>query len=101
MEDETLTVYLPVWAEYAIRVKVTDEMRDAEGEVDYDLVIDEAYNVLPSSSLCYGCSTGNSGASWSDRSPISLELGDDPEVRYIMDDKGKTVYGDPTAKLGW
>ena len=94
---KTITVYLPVWAEYAIDVEVSDETFEA-GE--FDEAIDQAYELLPSG-LCYGCSTGNSGGGWTKRAPVNLELGDSPEVRYIMDEDGNTVWGNPNDKLGW
>lgn len=97
---DELTVSLPVYAEYLIRVKVTDEMIGDDGEVDFDLVMDEAYDNLPSG-LCYGCSTGNSGIGFRERHSVSLELDDSPEVHYILDEDGNTVWGDPSKKLGW
>lgn len=97
---DEFTVCLPVWAEYSIKVKLTEEMIGGDGEPDFDLVMDEAYENVPSG-LCYSCSTGNTGAGWRDSSPVSLDLGEQPEVRYIFDSNGETVYGDPQQKLGW
>jgi hypothetical protein len=96
---DELTVALPVYAEYTVRVELTDEMLD-NGEVDYEAVIEEAYNQLPSG-LCHGCSTGNTGMGWGSPSPVNLELGDDPEVKYILGPDGKAVYGDPDSPSTW
>lgn len=97
---DVLTVYMPVWAEYTFRVEVTEEMVDEDGEADIDLVIDEAYGNKPSG-LCYGCYTGNTGVDWRDRSSINLKLNDVAEVRYVTDEEGNVVWGDPMQKLGW
>ena len=66
---DKIKVALPIWAEYTVRVEVTDEMIDDDGDVDYDAVMDEAYSRIPSG-LCHHCSTGNSGAGWLDESQI-------------------------------
>lgn len=87
-------VYLPVFAEYSVAVD-TDEVATIEGEPDWDEVLDKAYNELPSG-LCIQCSGGAYTYS-----KASLELGSEPEARYIMDEDGNTVWGDPDAKLGW
>lgn len=96
---DIITVVLPVYAEYSIRVPLTQEMIE-DDVVNYDEVIDAAYEQLPSG-LCHQCSTGNSGAGWGMDSPVYLELGDNPEAQYVMDESGKTVWGDFDAKLGW
>ena len=81
-------------------VKITDEMRDESGEIDLDLVMDEAYDKLPSG-LCWHCSTGNTGAGFRERSEVYLALADQPEIHYITDADDKVVWGDPNEKLGW
>jgi hypothetical protein len=94
---DEVTAALPLWAEYTVRVKVTEDMVGEDGEVDYDLVLDEVYSQIPSG-LCHHCSTGNSGAGWSERSPVYLELSEDPEVLYILGPDDKPVWGDPGKK---
>ena len=96
-DSEIITVYLPVWTEYAVRVEVSGEdFRNG----DFDSAIDDAYEKLPSG-LCYGCSTGNTGSGWGKPSEVILELGDSPEARYATDKDGNVVWGDSAAKLGW
>lgn len=97
---ETITVFLPVYAEYSIRVEVTAEMQEENSDVDMNAVIDAAYDQIPSG-LCYQCSTGNSGVGWGNTSPLSLELNNEPEAKYALDEAGNTVWGDPDAKVGW
>ncbi len=95
--SEEITVHMPVWTEYAIRVEVSDE--DFKNG-DFDNAIDEAYEKLPSG-LCHGCSTGNTGVGWGTKSEVYLELGDSPEAQYAIDKDGNVVWGDIDAKLGW
>lgn len=98
---DVITVCLPVWAEYSIRVTVTEEMlEENEGGVDMDAVLEEAYDQLPSG-LCHQCSTGNTGAGWGQESAVYLEIGATPEPKYAMNEEGKTVWGDPDEKMGW
>lgn len=98
---DVVTVALPVYAEYTVRVELTEEMARAVNENDdWDEVMDAAYDQLPSG-LCHGCTTGNSGVGWLDESPVYLEMGESPEVHYIMDSRGNDVYGDHDKKLGW
>jgi hypothetical protein len=97
---DKLTVSFSVWAEYTVKVELTDEIIGEDGEVDFDVVMDEAYNNLPGG-LCHQCSTGNSGAGWGQESPVYLELGEDPEVKYILGPDGKAVYGDPDKPTSW
>ena len=96
-EMHEITVYMPVWTEYAIRVEVSDE--DFRND-DFDQAIDDAYEKLPGG-LCYGCSTGNTGGGWGTRSEVYLELGDCPEAKYAVDEHGNVVWGDRDSKLGW
>lgn len=95
--SKKITFYLPVWAEYSVTVDVEDEAFKNE---EFDDAVDEAYDNLPTG-LCYGCSTGNSGAGWGTPSSVNLELGDAPEVKYALDEDGNVVWGDRDAKLGW
>jgi hypothetical protein len=96
---DELEACFPAWAEYRVRVKLTDEMLK-DGEVDYDAVMEEAYNNLPGG-LCHQCTTGNTGVGWGETSPVYLEIGEDPEVKYILGPDGKAVYGDPDCPVTW
>lgn len=89
---DVITVVMPVYAEYSVRVAVTEEILGEGDEETMDALLDEAYEQIPSG-LCHQCSTGNTGASWGTESPVYLELGDDPEAKYAIDATGKTVWG--------
>lgn len=92
-EGDKVTAYLPVYAEYAVHVTITGEMLEENGDVDYDLVLDEAYAGVPSS-ICAHCSGW--GQNW------NLECdGSEAEVQYVDDESGNTVWGDSKKKLGW
>lgn len=94
---KTITVFLPVFAEYSVDVEVPDDKFE---EGDFEEAIDAAYDKLPSG-LCHHCSTGNTGASFFGHSQVNLELGGDPEAHYATDELGNTVWGDPDKKAGW
>lgn len=92
-EGDEVTAYIPVYAEYAVRVTITGEMLEENGDdVDYDLVLDAAYAQVPS--VCAQCSGW--GQKW------SLEMDStEGEVQYVADESGNTVWGDSQKKLGW
>jgi hypothetical protein len=92
-----ITVYLPVWAEYSVEVEVPDDKFEEE---DFEEAIDSAYDKLPSG-LCHHCATGNTGAGFFGHSEVYLELGEQPEAKYALDEEGKVVWGDRDEKLGW
>ena len=92
---DEVTAYIPVYAEYAIRITLTEEMLEEgdEGEVNIDLVMDEAYAEVPSD-VCAHCSGW--GQEWS----LACS-GSEGEILYITDESGKEIYGDSSKKLGW
>lgn len=97
---DEITVHMPVYAEYSVTVKVTEDMMGEDDDSTMDNVLDAAYEDLPAG-LCHGCSTGNTGVGWGTPSPVYLELGDNPEAKYAIDNDGNTVWGDPEKPLGW
>ena len=92
-----ITVYLPVWAEYAIEVDIPDEDFEAE---NFEDAIDAASDKLPAG-LCHQCSTGNTGVGFFEHSEVHLELGEQPEAKYAADESGRVVWGDIDAKVSW
>lgn len=94
MAEKEYTVYFPVYAEYAVKVKLDPDEFDDEEELN-DAIIEAGYDNMPSGPGI--CCTGWSFEEW------SLEM--DPsssEAHYVYDNETrKVIWGDPEKKLGW